>query len=75
MMDQQGRSPEDHTAGSTPRRAVVRGAAWSIPVIAAAVAAPYAAASGAGVDGIPGTAVRSENATSNQPGSCNAKPM
>lgn len=50
MMDQQGRSPEDHTAGSTPRRAVVRGAAWSIPVIAAAVAAPYAAASGAGID-------------------------
>ncbi|MEZ2372512.1 hypothetical protein [Arthrobacter sp. RCC_34] len=49
-MDQQGRSPENHTAGSTPRRAVVRGAAWSIPVIAAAVAAPYAAASGAGID-------------------------
>lgn len=50
MMDQQGRLPENHTAGSTPRRAVVRSAAWSIPVIAAAVAAPQAAASGAGVD-------------------------
>ncbi|MDQ0710154.1 hypothetical protein QFZ52_002806 [Arthrobacter woluwensis] len=50
MMDQQGRSPESPSSGGTPRRAVVRGAAWSIPVIAAAVAAPQSAASGAGID-------------------------
>lgn len=50
MMDQQGLSPESGTSAGTPRRAVVRSAAWSIPVIAAAVAAPQAAASGAGVD-------------------------
>lgn len=50
MMDQQGHSPESPSSDGTPRRAVVRGAAWSIPVIAAAVAAPQAAASGAGID-------------------------
>lgn len=38
------------------RRAVVKGAAWSVPVIAAAVATPFAAASVAGADLVPSLA-------------------
>ncbi|CAH0217079.1 hypothetical protein SRABI76_02413 [Microbacterium oxydans] len=34
-----------------PRRAVIRGAAWTVPVIAVAVTIPLVAASSSGQDG------------------------
>lgn len=37
--------PDDRPAGVVDRRTVVHGLAWSLPVVAAAVAAPLAAAS------------------------------
>ncbi|MBG9885076.1 hypothetical protein ABE10_00440, partial [Bacillus toyonensis] len=37
--------PEE-TSNAIPRRTIVKGAAWSVPVLAAAVAVPVAAASG-----------------------------
>lgn len=37
--------------GGVPRRTIVKGAAWSVPVIAAAMAVPMASASGEGITG------------------------
>ena len=37
--------------GGVPRRTIVKGAAWSVPVIAAAMAVPMASASGEGISG------------------------
>jgi len=39
------------TKGGVPRRTIVKGAAWSVPVIAAAMAVPMASASGEGISG------------------------
>ncbi|MGB4136926.1 MAG: Cys-Gln thioester bond-forming surface protein [Microbacterium sp.] len=44
---------EQREAGGLPRRTIVKGAAWSVPVVAAAVAVPMAAA--ASGDGVTGT--------------------
>ncbi|WP_156913792.1 hypothetical protein [Brevibacterium album] len=53
--------------GGWRRRAVIRGAAWSLPVIAVAVEAPYATASTAAasvrIDGLPRTAVTNAEIT------------
>lgn len=40
-----GRVPDDHRIQRIQRRTIVKGAAWTIPVVAAAVAIPVAAAS------------------------------